>query len=77
MEQTTYRIAPQSIIHYGVEVTELGKAPQILLTCPTEDAAEFWIAEIKRLRSAKHLLFQKGPPIGAGPPPTPARPESV
>ena len=40
MEQTAYRIAPQSIIHYGVEVTELGKAPQILLTCPTEDAAE-------------------------------------
>jgi hypothetical protein len=62
MEQATYRIVPQSITLYGVEVAELGEAPQILLTCPTKAAAEAWMAEIKRLRSAKYRLFKKGPP---------------
>ena len=50
---TTYRIVPQSIISYGVEITEISKPPRVLLTCSTEAMAEIWIAEIKRLRATK------------------------
>jgi hypothetical protein len=50
MTQTTYRILPQSVILYGVEVTEPDKAPRILLSCSTEAAADTWISEIERLR---------------------------
>jgi hypothetical protein len=39
MSQATYRIVPLSIIRYGIEVTRPDKAARILLTCPTEDAA--------------------------------------
>ena len=53
MAQSTYRIVPQSLISYGIEITETDKSPRILLTCPTEAAADAWIAEIKRLRAAK------------------------
>ena len=63
MEQTTYRIVPQPIIRYGVEVTEVGEVPRILFTFPTEAVAKAWIAEIKRLRSAKHRMFKRGPLI--------------
>jgi hypothetical protein len=53
MTQTTYRILPQSVILYGVEVTEPDKAPRVLLTCSTEAAADAWVSEIKRLSAAK------------------------
>jgi hypothetical protein len=43
MTQPTYRIVPQSVILYGVEKTEPDNAPRILLTCPTEAAADAWI----------------------------------
>ena len=36
MTQTTYRILPQSVILYGVEMTEPDKAPRVLLSCSTE-----------------------------------------
>jgi hypothetical protein len=49
MTQSTYRIVPQSVILYGVEKTEPDNAPRILLTCPTEAAADAWISEIRRL----------------------------
>jgi hypothetical protein len=48
MSQATYRIVPVSIIRYGVEVMRPDKAARILLTCQTEDAANAWMAEIKR-----------------------------
>jgi hypothetical protein len=51
MTQTTYRILPQSVTLYGVEMTEPDKAPRVLLTCSTQAAADTWISEIKRLRS--------------------------
>jgi hypothetical protein len=53
MTQTSYRILPQSVILYGVEMTEPDKAPRVLLTCSTATAAETWISEIKRLSDAK------------------------
>ena len=53
MTQTTYRILPQSVIVYAVEVTEPESAPRILLTCSTQTSADAWIAEIKRLSAAK------------------------
>ena len=49
MTQRTYRILPQSVILYGVEMTEPDKAPRVLLTCSTEAAAHTWISEIERL----------------------------
>ena len=53
MTQTTYRILPQSVILYGVEMTELDQGPRVLLTCSTGAAADTWISEIKRLSAAK------------------------
>jgi len=53
MTQPTYRIVPQSVILYGVEKTESDNAPRVLLTCPTEAAADAWISEITRLSAAK------------------------
>jgi hypothetical protein len=53
MTQRTYRILPQSVILYGVEITEPDKAPRVLLTCSTEAAATAWILELKRLSAAK------------------------
>jgi hypothetical protein len=52
-QMSHYRIVPQSIIRYGVEVTEPNKAPRTLLTCPTEAAADAWMVEIKRLSAVK------------------------
>jgi hypothetical protein len=51
--QTTYRILPQSVINYAVEVTEPERAPRILFTCPTHTAADAWITEIERLSAAE------------------------
>jgi hypothetical protein len=45
MSQATYRIVPLSIIRYAIEVMQPDKAAGILLTCPTEDAANAWMAE--------------------------------
>jgi hypothetical protein len=56
--QATYRIVPQSVILYGVEKTESDNAPRVLLTCPTEAAADAWISEITRLSAAKSPLRQ-------------------
>jgi len=53
MAKSIYRIVPQSIISYGVEITEIDKPPRVLLTCSTEAMAEIWIAEIRRLRATK------------------------
>jgi hypothetical protein len=53
MTQRTYRILTQSVILYGVEMTEPDKAPRVLLTCSTEAAATAWILEIERLSTAK------------------------
>jgi|EndMetStandDraft_8_1072994.scaffolds.fasta_scaffold237234_1 hypothetical protein len=53
MAQRTYRILPQTVVRYGVEMSEPGEAPRILLTCSTEAAADTWISEIKRLSAAK------------------------
>jgi hypothetical protein len=58
MTQPTYRIVPQSVILYGVEKTEPDNAPRVLLTCPTEAAADAWISEIRRLSAAKIPLGQ-------------------
>jgi hypothetical protein len=63
MAQATYRIVPLSIIRYGVEVTEPDRAPRILLTCPTEAAANAWIAEIKRLSAVRLRLDQTAGPF--------------
>jgi hypothetical protein len=48
MSQASYRIVPLSIIRYGIEVMRPDKAARILLTCPSEHAANAWMAEIKR-----------------------------
>jgi hypothetical protein len=72
MTQTSYRILPQSVILYGVEMTEPDKVPRVLLTCSTEAAAETWISEIKRLSAAKcgsagsieHRRLKLGQPRG-------------
>jgi hypothetical protein len=53
MVQRIYRILPQTVVRYGVEMSEPGEAPRILMTCSTEAAAETWISEIKRLSAAK------------------------
>jgi hypothetical protein len=53
MTQKTYRILPQSVTLYGVEITEPDKAPRVLLTCSTEATATAWILELKRLSAAK------------------------
>ena len=58
MTQPTYRIVPQSVILYGVEKTEPDNAPRVLLTCPTEAAADAWISEITRLSAARIKLRQ-------------------
>jgi flagellar motility protein MotE (MotC chaperone) len=55
MSQAIYRIVPLSIIRYGIEVMRPDKAARILLTCPTEDAANAWMADMKR-RSEDRLL---------------------
>jgi hypothetical protein len=55
MTQTTYRILPQSVILYGIEMTESGKAPRVLMSCSTEAAADAWISEIERLRRALNV----------------------
>jgi hypothetical protein len=54
MTQTTYRILPQSVIIYAVEVTEPESTPRIVLTCSTQTAADAWITEIKRVSAAKY-----------------------
>jgi hypothetical protein len=48
MAQATYRVVPLSIVQYGIEVIRPDQAARILLTCPTEDAANAWMAEVKR-----------------------------
>jgi hypothetical protein len=55
MSQATYRMVPLSIIRYAIEVMQPDKAARILLTCPTEDAANAWMTEMKR-RSEERLL---------------------
>jgi hypothetical protein len=55
MGKATYRVVPVSIVQYGIEVIRPDKAARILLTCPTEDAANAWMAEMKR-RSEDRLL---------------------
>jgi hypothetical protein len=55
MTQATYRVVPLSIIQYGIEVVRPDKAARILLTCPTEDAANAWMADMKR-RSEDRFL---------------------
>ena len=55
MTKATYRVVPLPIIRYGIEVIRPDKAARILLTCPTEDAANAWMAEMKR-RSEDRLL---------------------
>jgi hypothetical protein len=56
--QPSYRIVPQALVRYGVEVSEPNKAPRVVLTCSTEAAAETWVAELKRLRAAKERFDQ-------------------
>jgi hypothetical protein len=53
MTKSTYRVVAQPIISYGVEITEADQSPRVLLTCPTEAAADAWIVEIKRLRTIR------------------------
>jgi hypothetical protein len=55
MAQATYRVVPLPIVQYGIEVVRPDKAARILLTCATEDAANAWMAEMKR-RSEDRLL---------------------
>jgi hypothetical protein len=55
MTQATYRVVPLSIIQYGIEVVRPDQAARILLTCPTEDAANAWMADMKR-RSEDRFL---------------------
>jgi hypothetical protein len=78
MIQRTYRILPQSVILYGVEMTEPDKAPRVLLTCSTEAAATAWILEIERLSAAKFDTggrnSQHGRPSWRLRSPIPARP---
>jgi hypothetical protein len=58
MEQPSYRIVPQTLLRYGVEISEPNKPPRVVLTCSTEAAAETWVAELKRLRAAKEQFDQ-------------------
>jgi hypothetical protein len=59
LEQPSYRIVPQTLVRYGVEVSDPNKRPRVALTCSTEAAAETWVAELKRLWAAKEQFDQK------------------
>ena len=55
MSQATYRMVPLSIIRYAIEVMQPDKAARILLTCPTEDAANAWMDDMKRRSEDRRL----------------------
>jgi hypothetical protein len=55
MTKATYRVVPLPIIRYGIEVIRPDKAARILLTCPTEDAANAWMADMKRRSEDRRL----------------------
>jgi hypothetical protein len=55
MAQATYRVVPLSIVQYGIEVIRPDKAARILLTCPTEDAANAWMDDMKRRSEDRRL----------------------
>jgi hypothetical protein len=58
LEQPSYRIVPQALVRFGVEVSEPNKPPRVVLTCSTEAAAETWVAELERLWAAKAQFDQ-------------------
>jgi hypothetical protein len=58
-KQPSYRIVPQTVVRYGVEVSEPNKPPRVVLACSTEAAAETWVAEMKRLWAAKVQFDQE------------------
>ena len=66
LEQPSYRIVPQTLVRFGVEVSEPNKPPRVALTCSTEAAAETWVAELKRLWAAKEQFDQIVKPAEAG-----------
>jgi hypothetical protein len=55
MAQATYRVVPLPIVQYAIEVIRPDKAARILLTCPTEEAANAWMAEMKRRSEDRRL----------------------